>query len=58
MTPESWLSAAVLDAKRRGLPELEPLLAAMARSTAALRRADEDQRREDERAGAPDERAR
>jgi hypothetical protein len=40
MDIEAWLTAAVEDAKRRGLPELAPLLETMARSTAALRRAD------------------
>jgi hypothetical protein len=40
MTIESWLQAAVADAKKRGLPELEPILQALARSTTALRAAD------------------
>jgi hypothetical protein len=40
MTVETWLAAAVADAKRRGLPELEPLLETLARSTAALRAVD------------------
>jgi len=34
-----WLEAAVADAKRRGLPQLEPLLRALARSTETLRAA-------------------
>ena len=38
---EDWLAAAVADARRRGLPELQPLLEMLARSTTALRRADE-----------------
>jgi hypothetical protein len=38
---EAWLAAAIEDAERRGLPELKPLLEALARSTAALRAADE-----------------
>lgn len=40
MDIQSWLDAAIADAKRRGLPELEPLLRALATSTAALRSAD------------------
>ena len=40
MDIESWLDAAIADAKRRGIPELEPLLRALAKSTEALRRAD------------------
>jgi hypothetical protein len=39
MTVESWLQAAIADAERRGLPELKPLLEALARATAALRAA-------------------
>jgi len=35
-----WLSAACADAAARGLPELRPLLEALARSTCALRDAD------------------
>jgi len=37
MDIEAWLNAAVADAKRRGLPQLEPLLQALARSTETLR---------------------
>jgi len=37
---DDWLQAACADAERRGLPELKPLLEALARSTAALRAAD------------------
>ena len=37
---DQWLQAAVADAERRGLPDLKPLLEAMARSTSALRAAD------------------
>jgi len=37
---EAWLAAAVEDARRRGLPQLEPLLRSLARSTAFLRAAD------------------
>ena len=40
MDIDAWLDAAIADAKRRGLPELEPLLRALARSTEALRAAD------------------
>jgi hypothetical protein len=37
MTLDAWLRAAIDDATRRGLPELKPLLEALARSTRALR---------------------
>jgi hypothetical protein len=37
---EAWLAAAVEDARRRGIPQLEPLLRTLARSTAVLRAAD------------------
>src|SRR5262249_49071517 len=40
MTIEAWLTAALDDAERRGLPALKPILEALARSTAALRAAD------------------
>lgn len=40
MTIESWLKAAIADAETRGLPELKPILEALARSTQALRAAD------------------
>jgi hypothetical protein len=40
MTVKAWLDAALLDADRRRLPALRPLLEALARSTAALRAAD------------------
>lgn len=40
MTIESWLKAAIADAERRRLPELKPILEALARSTQALRAAD------------------
>jgi hypothetical protein len=36
----AWLQAVLADADRRGLPELKPILEALARSTAALRAAD------------------
>jgi hypothetical protein len=35
-----WLHAAIADAEHRGLPELKPLLEALARATTALRAAD------------------
>jgi hypothetical protein len=40
MTIRLWLEHAVVDADRRGLAGLKPLLEALARSTAALRMAD------------------
>jgi len=40
MTIDAWLQAAVADAERRGLPELKPILEALARATTALRAAD------------------
>jgi len=40
MTVATWLEHAVLDAERRGLPSLRPLLEGLARATAALRAAD------------------
>jgi hypothetical protein len=43
-TVDGWLRQAIADAERRGLPELTPLLEALARSTAALRAADDAHR--------------
>jgi hypothetical protein len=40
MTIEAWLTSAIQDAERRGLPVLRSLLEGLARSTAALRAAD------------------
>ncbi len=40
MTIEAWLESAIKDADARGLPNLKPLLEALARATAALRQAD------------------
>ena len=40
MTITTWLEMAVHDAERRGLPELKPLLEALAKATTALRGAD------------------
>jgi len=37
---DDWLTAAIADAERRGLPELRPLLESLARATVALRAAD------------------
>jgi hypothetical protein len=41
MTVSAWLESACADAKRRGLPELEPLLEGLARAMQSLRDADE-----------------
>ena len=40
MTVPAWLTAAIADAEKRGLPDLKPLLETLARSTEALRRAE------------------
>jgi hypothetical protein len=40
MTIEAWLESAIADADARDLPDLKPLLEALARATAALRHAD------------------
>ena len=40
MTIEDWLHAIVADAERRGLPQLKPMLQALARAAGALRAAD------------------
>ena len=40
MTVDSWLEAAIADAEQRGLPELKPLLEALARATTRLRSMD------------------
>jgi hypothetical protein len=39
-TVASWLAAAIADAEGRGLPELKPMLEALARATEGLRKAD------------------
>jgi hypothetical protein len=39
MALEDWLKMAIEDAERRQLPELKPLLEALAQSTKALRNA-------------------
>ena len=36
MTVAAWLQSAIADAERRGLPELKPILEALARATEAL----------------------
>jgi hypothetical protein len=41
---ERWLAAAEADADRRSLPELKPLLQALAASTAVLRAAEWNER--------------
>jgi hypothetical protein len=40
MTIAQWLSWALADAERRGLPDLKPLLESLARSLQILREAD------------------
>ena len=40
MTLAEWLANAVADAERLGLPDLKPLLEALARATTSLRAAD------------------
>ncbi len=40
MTIDAWLRAAIADAEARNLPELKPLLDALAKLTTALRQAD------------------
>jgi hypothetical protein len=40
MTIQDWLRTAVEDARRRGLPALEPLLEGLSKSTIALREAE------------------
>jgi hypothetical protein len=37
MTIDEWVTAAIADAERRGLPELRPLIEALAQATRALR---------------------
>jgi len=49
MTPEAWLTAATLDAEKRGIAGLPAVLEALARATAALRAADFN----DEASGQP-----
>jgi hypothetical protein len=40
MTIDEWIAAAIADAERRGLPELRPLIEALAQATRALRASD------------------
>jgi hypothetical protein len=40
MTIDAWLKAAIADAERRGLPELQPMLETLAKATQAIRAAD------------------
>jgi hypothetical protein len=40
MTIDDWLKLSQTDAERRGVPELKPILEALARATTALRAAD------------------
>ena len=42
MTVESWLEAAIADAEQRGLPDLKPLLEALAKATTHLRSLDSE----------------
>ena len=59
MNIDTWLEKAVADAKARGLAPLEPLLAALARSTRLLRAADWNDRADGDNrptTGAPDTR--
>ena len=43
MKIDVWLQSAVADAERRGLPELKPLLEALAKTVAVVRAADFNQ---------------
>ena len=43
MTIESWLEAAIADARRRNLPDLVPILETLAKATQVLRAADFNQ---------------
>jgi len=43
MTIDAWLQSALADAERRGLPELKPLLEALAKTVAVVRAADFNQ---------------
>jgi hypothetical protein len=53
MQIEDWLRAACADADKRGLPQLKPLLEALARSTTNLRQADEALRGDRPEGGKP-----
>ena len=54
MTINDWLNAAVLDAERRGLPELKPLLEGLARATEMLRSTDWNADARDQPDGRPE----
>ena len=43
MKIDAWLQSAIADAERRGLPELKPLLEALAKTVATVRAADFNQ---------------
>jgi hypothetical protein len=49
MTIDVWLAMALADSERRNLPDLKPLLEALARSLVALRSADFNDRADDDR---------
>lgn len=53
MTVDDWLQAALADAARRGLPELKPILEALAGATRALRAADWNDRSSTDTAPPP-----
>ena len=53
MNIDAWLQAAIADVERRGLSEVQPLLTALARATAALRSTDFNDPHIDELAPAP-----
>ena len=40
MTIDTWLQNAIADAERRGIPELKPILEALAKAKTTLRAAD------------------
>lgn len=54
MSIEAWLAWALADAERRNLPELRPLLEALARSLHALRAADFNDRANGDRSRPAD----
>jgi hypothetical protein len=54
MTVDAWLTAALADAERRGLPDLRRALENLAQATTALRRADFNDDAAAEAAGSSD----
>jgi hypothetical protein len=54
MTIDAWLTAALADAERRGLPDLRRALENLAQATAALRQADFNDDAASEAAGSSD----